>query len=186
MEGVSCIIIVGKPGAGKSSIGTMLAELLEAHYMSLGSFMREHLNIPDPHIGVDKGPIYEKLHTHFSEDGASQALVLDCHPYPEEDFNALRSFINRPTLKLWAVIHIDADDEIALRRLEARPRPGQAYRDRLKYYNDHKHCIEALMEHPSSIRIENNTDFEDREALREIARTILNVLALQEYSSLLK
>ncbi len=172
MEQISCIIIVGKPGAGKSSIGDELAQLLGGKYMSLGSFMREHLNIPDPHIGVDKHPVYEALHTHCIEGNEMNTFILDCHPYPESDFTALQSFMRRPTLKLWSVIHVEADDDVALKRLERRPRPGQTYAERLKYFNDHSHLIELLMEHPRALRVANNVDFENSEAVKNLAHEI--------------
>ncbi len=180
MNEVSCIIIVGKPGAGKSSIGSELSKLLGGTYMSLGSFMRERLQIPDPHIGVDKNPVYDALHRHYINDNTTRTLILDCHPYPEDDLQALQNFIQRPNLKLWSVIHVDAHDHIALTRLERRPRPGQSYADRLKYYNDHTHLIEQLLTHPKSIRIENNVDFETVDALEEIAREIFTRLQNQK------
>ncbi len=169
---LSCIIIVGKPGAGKSSIGSMLAKRLDSDYMSLGSFMRETLGIPDPHIGIDKNMVYEKLHNHFLEKGISGSIILDCHPYPEEDFSALEAFMSRPSLRLEAVIHVDAHDHIALERLERRPRPGQSYADRLKYYNDNAHYIDKLMEHPRALRVENNVDFDDIAVLEDIVNVI--------------
>ncbi len=172
MNEVSCIIVVGKPGAGKSSIGSELSKLIGGTYMSLGSFMRDKLQIPDPHIGVDKNPIYDALHAHYIDNETANTLILDCHPYPEDDLRALQNFIQRPNLKLRSVIHVDAHDEIALKRLERRPRPGQTYSERLKYYNDHAHLIERLLEHPASLRIENNIDFETPDALLEIAQNI--------------
>lgn len=176
MNNVSCIIIVGKPGAGKSSIGSELSKLLGGTYMSLGSFMREKLTIPDPHIGVDKNPVYDALHLHCVEQSNSSTLILDCHPYPEEDYEALKAFIERPSVTLWSVIHVDAHDHIALERLKRRPRPGQTYEDRLAYYNNHAHLIERLLEHPTSIRIENNVDFEDVRTLERIAQEIATQL----------
>lgn len=172
MKELSCVIIVGKPGAGKSSIGSILAKYLEGHYMSLGSFMRDTLDIPDPHIGIDKNMVYEKLHEHFTKNEVCGTIILDCHPYPQEDFAALQAFMGRPSLRLISVIHVDAHDHIALTRLERRPRPGQTYVERLKYYNDNAHFIEKLMEHEHSLHIENNVDFSDMQALEDIARDI--------------
>ncbi len=172
MKKLSFIVVVGKPGAGKSSIGSALAKNLNGQYMSLGSFMRDQLGIPDPHIGIDKKIVYERLHTHFSENEIRGSIILDCHPYPEDDFAALQAFIKLPSLRLVSVIHVDVHDHIALERLERRPRPGQSYGDRLKYYNDNAHFIEKLMEHPHSIRIKNNIDFDDIKALEDIARSI--------------
>lgn len=176
MKKTSCVVIVGKPGAGKSSIGAMLAELLEGKYMSLGGFMRDTLNIPDPHIGVDKNSVYGKLYKHLVDRESLETLVLDCHPYPEDDLAALQAFIGKPSLKLWAVVHVIADDAVALKRLERRPRPGQAFADRIAYYNDHMHLIESLMVSSISRVISNNTDFEDDMGIKALAMSILGDL----------
>jgi len=176
MKEIPCIIIVGKPGAGKSSIGNELAQILKGKYMSLGSFMRETLNMPDPHIGIDKKIIYEKLYSHLILDNENETLVLDCHPYPEDDLMALQSFVQKPRLQLQSIIHIDADDTVALKRLEQRPRPGQTYTERLEYFNTHKHLIDTLMEHPASVRIENNVDFDTKDSIKNLAREILKKL----------
>jgi adenylate kinase family enzyme len=177
MDGCSCIIIVGKPGAGKSTIGKLLAEHLDGSYMSLGGFMRENLGFPDPHIGIDKQSVYEALHEHMQSNNASEGvLVLDCHPYPESDLEALQTFLKKPTVTLLSIVHVDAPDEIALRRLERRPRPGQTYEERLKYYNDHAHLIEKLLDHPSALRVHNNVDFENEEAIEVIARELYQKL----------
>ena len=164
----SCIVIVGKPGAGKSSIGSELAKLLGGAYISLGGFMREVMHIPDPHIGVDKNVVYEKLHDHLTEG----LLVLDCHPYPAEDLEALQTFISRPTLELRAVVHVQADDEVALNRLKKRLRPGQTCEERLQYFNDNQRFIDMLLAHPRAIHVENNIDFDDMHTFRHIAEEI--------------
>jgi adenylate kinase family enzyme len=176
MKRLSFIIVVGKPGAGKSSIGSVLARHLESTYISLGSFMRDTLNIPDPHIGVDKDVVYEQLHQHFSSQDGNHLIILDCHPYPEEDFDALQAFLAHPKVQLETVVHVDAHDHIALKRLERRPRPGQSYSDRLKYYNDNAHFIEKLMVHPRAIRIENNVDFNDTQTLEAFDSIIAQIL----------
>jgi adenylate kinase family enzyme len=180
MKEIPCIVIVGKPGAGKSSIGSALAKLLSGHYISLGGFMRETLHLPDPHIGIDKNPVYRALLSHYAELDASKTLVFDCHPYPESDFQALQSFLEDPALRLQSVVHVEAQDSVALDRLKRRPRPGQSYADRLKYYNDHQHLITKLLEHPTAIQIENNIDFENSVAIENIAREIITRLQNQK------
>lgn len=168
----SCIVIVGKPGAGKSSIGSELAKLIGGTYLSLGGFMRDVLQIPDPHIGVDKNVVYEELQKYLAEQKVSDTLVLDCHPYPEDDLNALQAFVRKPSLALWAVVHVQADDAVALNRLGKRARPGQAIEDRLKYFNDNQHFIEELMKYPLAIEVENNVDSSDIHTFKNIAEEI--------------
>lgn len=168
----SVIIIVGKPGAGKSSIGSELAKLLKGTYMSLGTFMRGTLGIPDPHIGFDKQVVYDQLFKHLTSGEMQGTLVLDCHPYPEEDLEALLGFLGKPSLTLRAVIYVEADDAIALTRLERRPRPGQTNAERLKYFSDHQHLIVQLMNWPNAIRVQNNVEFDDTSALGVIAEDI--------------
>ena len=89
MEKIKCIVIVGKPGAGKSTIAGLLSKHLPADYTSLGTFMRDVIGTPDPHIGVDKNPVYDRLHDHVIQQAKNSYLILDCHPYPEEDLLAL-------------------------------------------------------------------------------------------------
>ena len=168
----SCIVIVGKPGAGKSSIGSELAKLLGGTYLSLGTFMRGTMKIPDPHIGFDKSVVYARLLEHLTSDGISGTLILDCHPYPEGDLEALLAFVSKPSLELRAVIHVEADDAVALKRLQRRPRPGQTNTKRLTYFNDHLHLIAQLMERSNAIRISNNVEFDDPSVFGNIAEEI--------------
>lgn len=168
----SCIVIIGKPGAGKSSIGSELAKLMGGTYLSLGGFMRDVLQIPDPHIGIDKNLVYGELQKYLAEQKASDTLVLDCHPYPEDDLKALQAFVRQPSLVLWAIVHVQADDAVALNRLKKRVRPGQAIEDRLKYFNDNQHFIDVLMEYPLAIEVENNVDSDDVSTLKNIAEEI--------------
>lgn len=176
MNKIDCLIIVGKPGAGKSTVGSMLTSMLAGEYLSLGSFMREKLGIPDPHIGINKNRVYEALYKELLEKPDGRLLILDCHPYPEEDFEALQTFLTKPELNLKAVLQVVAEDVVALRRLEKRPRPGQRYEDRLKYFNDNQRFIERLLEGVATIRIENNLDFDDVHALEEVVRTAVSEL----------
>ncbi len=168
----SCIVIVGKPGAGKSSIGSELARRIGGAYISLGAFMREMMHIPDPHIGVDKNFVYEVLQKYLTEKKVFGTLVLDCHPYPKDDLEALQAFMRKPSLDLRAVIHVTADDKVALNRLKKRLRPGQTCEERLKYFNDNRHFIDELLQHKLSIHIENNVDFGDASAFGDIAEEI--------------
>lgn len=174
--GTSVIIIIGKPGAGKSSIGNELAKLLKGTYISLGTFMRETLGIPDPHIGFDKRTVYNQLFDHLTNSERQGTLVLDCHPYPESDLKALLDFVEKPSLILRAVICVEADDSVALMRLERRPRPGQTDTERLKYFNDHQHLIAQLMDRANAIRVQNNVEFDDPSVLGIIAENILRRL----------
>lgn len=174
----SCIIIVGKPGAGKSSIGVLLAKLLGGTYMSLGGFMRETLGIPDPHIGVDKNDVYSLLDAHLRGGTIPGVFVLDCHPYPEKDLEALQAFVNESGLQLRAVIYVLADDDVALKRLQRRPRSGQSNEDRLKYFEDHVHLIERFAGEFYTIRIENNVDFETIQPIERIARDVVSQLSM--------
>ena len=180
MEQIACIVIVGKPGAGKSTIGSLLAQRLEGSYLSLGSFMREVLAIPDPHIGVDKTPVYEKLHQHLNDSGTARMLVFDCHPYPESDLLALKAFFDKPQIDLAAVIEVFADDHIALERLENRPRPGQGNADRLKYFNDYQHLINRLLELGPAMRVQNSIN--DEKALERIVHDIVSRLRTDDAS----
>ena len=144
--------------------------------MSLGSFMREQLGMPDPHIGIDKNLVYAALHKELLQNSEGTLLILDCHPYPEEDHEALQTFLAKPEINLRAVLQVVADDAVALSRLEKRPRPGQPYEERLKYFNDNQHFVERLSEGTTTIRIENNLDFDDVNALEEIVRTATSQL----------
>lgn len=176
MEKTKCIIIVGKPGAGKSTIASLLSEHLPADYTSLGSFMREVIGIPDPHIGVDKNPVYEALHSHLLENASNEHLILDCHPYPEEDLLALEAFLSKSNIELSAILQVVADDAVALTRLQKRPRPGQKYEDRLTYFNDNKVFIDRLAQGRDSLIVENNNDLPREVILEEIVNPILDYL----------
>jgi adenylate kinase family enzyme len=175
MERVPIILIVGKPGAGKSTLGQALARALGAEYRSVGGFIREVLGIPDPHMVVDKKMVFKHLHEHLQDGGA---VVLDCHPYPEDYYKSLMHFAEREPFYIRAILEVQVPDDVARTRLASRPRPGDPIDVRLKYYNDHLPYIQKLMAHPRALVVDNSESRTDT-GLSALVDDILKRLPVQ-------
>ena len=177
MDKLPIILIVGKPGAGKSTFGRMLASELSTDYYSIGGFIREVLKIPDPHISVDKNMVLDRFHEHLLLNNHQGFVLIDCHPYPQDYLRAIREFVSKPGLTLHSVIEVYASDEVALRRLDSRLRAGDPSHVRLKYYNDHRPFIDQLTQGNRSLVIDN-TGERTEEELHTTAQQIITKLGL--------
>lgn len=176
MQRLPIVILVGKPGAGKSTLGQAIAAELNTPYYSIGGFIRGTLGIPDPHISVDKRMVFDRFYEHLQSEGQRSAIFLDCHPYPEDYLQAVLSFSQRERVFLHRVLEIHVPDDVAIARLGARPRAGDPIDVRLKYYNDHRSYIDRLMEGFQSHVIDNSSERNETELRAYVQEVIKRYL----------
>ena len=122
------VVLVGPPGAGKSSQGTQLASWFRVAHFSTGELLREEVRRGSPlgrQAGVYMGAgrlvpdwlILDLVQHHFGhalEDG----FVLD--GYPRSVDQAQRFMRSLGRARLDRVIELAIPDEVAVRRLTAR------------------------------------------------------------------
>ncbi len=163
MQRLPIVILVGKPGAGKSTFGQAIAAELNTPYYSIGGFIRGTLGLPDPHISVDKRMVFDRFYEHLQSKEQRSAILLDCHPYPEDYLQAVLSFTQKQGVFLHRVLEVHVPDDVAMARLGARPRAGDPIEVRLKYYNDHRPYIDRLMQSTQSHVVDNSNDRTEEE-----------------------
>lgn len=154
------VILFGKPGSGKSSIGKGMAKVYGYKYISSGDIARD-LAKSDSKIGeiLNAGgmapePIMRSMVRHAISECISndQCFILDGFPrYDYQDEYLCDMF---PNLAMIRVL-IDVDDSTAIKRCRGRGREDEgATMTRLDYY--HKNT-EKLTD-TCSIVIDNNAD----------------------------
>jgi hypothetical protein len=93
------------------------------------------------------------LTTHFRNIRPQKFFIIDCHPYPQDYFSALKHFLSGQ-FYLFGIVEVYAPDSAALKRLKIKGRAGQINSVRLRYFRDNRKYIERLKKMaPSSIVI---------------------------------
>ena len=124
------VILLGPPGAGKSTQGKLLSQQLHLPWLSVGELFRDAYKRGMP-AGIEwwdsygsKGvnaPISLKfgwLETKMGE--SKQGYVLDDFPRTREDLEALKKHMSRTRTKIDRVILINVSERISLRRILKR------------------------------------------------------------------
>jgi adenylate kinase len=131
------IIFMGVAGAGKSTLGQLLAAHLHCPWVSTGQLLREKMD-SDIQAKMLKGEIISDEQTlsvldeEFRRIDASQSqFVLDGSPRTMRQAEWLVEKAKNGELKITAVIHLEASKKVAKQRLLARKRP-----------DDHESAIE--------------------------------------------
>ena len=135
------VILLGPPGVGKGSQAKVLAEKLEVPHISTGDMFRNHFKNNTP-LGqtarkfLDQGLLVpdqvtnDMVASRFDEVDCQKGFILD--GYPRNVFQAkfLDQLLKEKTWHITAVIKIDADEEVLVRRITGRrlcPQCGHIY-----------------------------------------------------------
>lgn len=138
------IIFTGVAGSGKSSQGRMLADELGYPWLSTGEFLRMLISGQrrlDMHKGklLSDGEMIELVQKIFNLIDTKKEFVLDGFPRTIAQADWLINQVKHSQLKITAVIHLIASEEVVMQRLVTRGRHDDneaAIKLRFKEYED--------------------------------------------------
>ncbi len=135
------IVLLGPPGAGKSSLGRRLAREFGFAYISTGDIFRDAITRGTPlgqrvHRYLEAGRLVpdrlveEIMRACLESQRVAHVLLLDGFPRTVAQAGWLDGFLDAQHTPLRLVILVDVDDEVAFRRLSGRrvcPVCGRVY-----------------------------------------------------------
>ena len=129
------ILLFGKSGAGKSSVGEYMAEKINGLHISMGDFIRDYLKTNPPKENLLKNEyLFQKLAKFIKTKKKYRYFILACNPYPQDCLEELLDFI-RVYSKECFCFEIFINNQIALSRNKIE-KHGDNYQQRLLYYKN--------------------------------------------------
>jgi adenylate kinase len=138
------IILIGRAGTGKSTQGQRIAKDLDCEWVSVGNVLRAHMSGEQTkkmlagHVLADD-QVLPLLDAEVKRINAAKTeFIMDGSPRTMKQAEWWVDKIKKGQVKMTAVIHLDASEEVAKKRLLARGRPDdheQAIQERFNEYN---------------------------------------------------
>lgn len=125
------LLIMGAPGAGKGTISNLIVEKYQVVHVSTGDMLRQAIAKETP-IGkkakeyMDKGIlvpdsiIHDLIIERFSENDLNKGFLLDGYPRTLAQAIDLESILNSLNKKIDAVINLNVNEDILLKRITGR------------------------------------------------------------------
>jgi len=125
------VVLFGAPGAGKGTQAVQTAKKYNIAHISTGDIFRKNLR-EGTELGrearkyMDAGELVpdevtvSMVEQRLAEPDCADGFVLDGFPRTIAQAEALTALLDRLGLSLDAVVNIDVDDELVVRRLSAR------------------------------------------------------------------
>ena len=135
------LLIVGAPGVGKGTMSKFLTQEYGVDHISTGDMLREHVANATP-LGLkvkehmDNGTlvpdeiINEIVSERLSKDSTSKGFLFDGYPRTLNQAKILTETLNKLGLKIDAVINLEVNDDVLIKRITGRrtcPNCGDTY-----------------------------------------------------------
>lgn len=154
------LILLGPPGAGKGTQGSMLAEALGVPKIATGDILREALRKGTP-LGqkarsfMDAGELVPDevilglVRDALSDESAADGAIFDGFPRNVSQAESLDELLREMGRKLDAVVALEVDNETIVERMSGRrtdPSTGEVYH--LKHNPPPPELAESLVQRP--------------------------------------
>ena len=125
------LLIIGAPGAGKGTMSNVLIENYNLVHISTGDMLRAAIKNQTP-VGtlaksfMDKGQlvpdevIHDIICERLSQDDISNGFLFDGYPRTKAQAIDLDQILSKLNMKIDAVLNLQVDDEILVKRITGR------------------------------------------------------------------
>jgi adenylate kinase len=146
------IIFMGVAGSGKSSQGRQLADEKGLPWLSTGEFLRMMIageKRKDMLAGKLLGDeeIITMVQKIFAVVDTDEEFILDGFPRTEAQADWLLSQVKYGQLKVSAVIHLQASEEVVSQRLLSRGRQDDTEEAIRERFNEYEQAVLPILEH---------------------------------------
>lgn len=145
------IILMGVAGSGKSLQGKLLADKLALPWLSTGEFLRMMVAGPrrrDMLAGklLKDNEIISLVQKVFNVVGTSEEFVLDGFPRTAEQADWLLGQVKHGQLNISAVIHLQASQDVVIKRLLKRGRQDDTEAAIKERFSEYEAAIKPILE----------------------------------------
>lgn len=135
------LLIVGAPGVGKGTMSKFLVKEYGVEHISTGDMLREAVANATP-VGlkakehmengtlVPDDIINEIIHDRLSKDNGANGFLFDGYPRTVNQAKSLTEILDKLGLKIDAVINLEVDDDVLVKRITGRrtcPKCGSTF-----------------------------------------------------------
>lgn len=152
------IIFMGVAGSGKSVQGRRLADELGLPWLSTGEFLRmlvsgERRKAMVKGQLLEDAEIIELVQKILSLINSKEEFILDGFPRTPEQGDWLLSQVKHKQLKVSAVIHISASEDVVAKRLLSRGRPDDTTEAIRKRFEEYDKAIRPIIDDMKTAQI---------------------------------
>jgi adenylate kinase len=171
---------MGVAGSGKSMQGRLLADELGLPWLSTGEFLRMLISgkqRKDMVAGklLDDQQIIALVQKIFHLIDSNQEFVLDGFPRSAAQADWLLSQVKHGQLKVTAVIHLQASEEVVQARLLQRGRPDDTAQAISERFEEYEKAIKPILQHFKDAGI-TVCDIDAAQPPTKVHATILKVI----------
>lgn len=180
------IILLGPQGSGKGTQAKLLCDKFHFYYFESGEYLRriaekndELRKMLDEGIMVPDIELTSYLTAFLDQENLYDDILLDGFPRNVEQYNFLKTWLNKKQVKIDLVLVLNINHEVTLKRLALRKREDdtpEAIKQRLELYESRtKPLIQELAKDTKVIEVDGERSVEDiQKELVEIIEKVKN------------